>query len=370
MLIFNIILLFIFTFGLLTLKSFKYSKQINILYLFSSLAFIAIISGLRAKNIGTDTPNYINIINNFINNGMKGRLFHKEILADLIFTLPLKIKESAHLSLLFVSLLTYLFYFIFIKRESNQYFLSLIFLYAVYFMPIQMNITRQILSGSLLLIAYSFFSDKKFLIFSLLSICAILIHISSAILIPCIIASYIIRIDSLKLRQFFILILASLASFSFILNLVLKIFPAYAHYKESIFALPANQINFTTISLCALIAFIFTSYINFMKSKELEHKYFLRNENINLQKLSSLTLLNIVIILIDLIALKAYMIVRFEYYFMPFVAILFSYIPLILKKKYAIISILVILILVLLIYFFLLSVNLCDILPYKTFYQK
>ena len=167
--------------------SIKYREKSKIKYIllfYLSLLIISLYIGLR-YNVGTDFYSYT-------------KLYYKIIYLDLSSYLNLDLEIGHYIickisNLLFNEsygmMIIYAFFTNFFvmkaieKLTKKNFWLSYL-IYSLTFLPFACNGIRQGLSMSIILYAFSFFNDKKYLKFYLLVFLALLFHKTSIIIVP------------------------------------------------------------------------------------------------------------------------------------------------------------------------------------------
>lgn len=166
----------------------KNPKMVNMLS-YITIAYMFILCGFRAETIGTDTGNYVNIIN-----GTKANAEEKmEFQLVLRFLVEIARATSIPVFCSLCAALTYLPLFVVLNRVCKKYLpialLLLIVSMQAYFIC-SMNILRQMMASVFLL--YSFYEINKgnLLKFIILYIMALLTHTMSLLYLPFIILSF------------------------------------------------------------------------------------------------------------------------------------------------------------------------------------
>lgn len=308
-------------------------------FVFVVFGIMTLISALRASTIGIDLD--LHYAKNY-------ELISSVNWSDIPIFATLKQYELGYCY--FTKLLTYIstdvqFYIIitsiiiygvhgyfFYKKSEDVILSSSLFMFLCLFY-MYMNIIRQALAVSILLIAYLIFSNSKkkilnYIVFVLLTLLAFTFH-SSAIL--CLI--YLL-FDKLKFTKIHILIGFAITAvvyvgYSLVYNLVLSILGG-SDSKYDMYVNNANYgigyINIQSIFyiVVTLGAFLLGYYILVWKDKT-SHKLFAKQEYKVKKNESFMLYMTFIAFACRLLNLQMSIISRFTYYFIPFVLILFPY---------------------------------------------
>lgn len=169
---------------------FKKSKKDN--YLFFMLLLVFLLMALRDFSVGTDIENYITMYkyndNLSLVDTIKNSLSLEYFMSDPMYSVYCVVLNTLGVSergfLVVTSLLPVLSVYIFFKRFSNNYRVSLFVFGTIGLFPMFMSALRQSLAMAVMMIAYKYLVEKKPLKYYLLTIIAILFHASAIIMLP------------------------------------------------------------------------------------------------------------------------------------------------------------------------------------------
>lgn len=157
-------------------KSTKSQKIKKIVFILIVFCILFSVMALRGKSVGVDNNLYCVIFNNITNGNVSeqfdtsmGYVYYNQFVSFLLGddTRNIIIANAFVITLLFV---------IFITKSSPNIYMSTILYILLYFYLQSFNITRQFIAILLCAIAIKYAIDRKWKMYILLSVCAILIH--------------------------------------------------------------------------------------------------------------------------------------------------------------------------------------------------
>lgn len=209
--------------------------------LFSSLFLIALVSGLRRFDIGTDTAMYVAFYispNQCIDNNVElGYCFLNSILGSS--------GQEYTLLLLIESLLLYLSLGIFIYKFIDERFwgIALLMLYGIRLIFISMNISRQYLAISIGVFAFIAFFRKQKFVGSIIAVLAMSVHFSAIIIFLFPMFKNISRYRKICLLLVISSFLFSFIDISGILNYISSFNIKYQGYAETTIFYRESQLS-------------------------------------------------------------------------------------------------------------------------------
>lgn len=215
--IFNLCLIFFISILYLFLCSKKGDKN-KILFLRIVFLFLFIFCASREMTMGNDTPMYIKLYNNISIskfNFLSVNTYFEN--GYVIFNILLSyISDSSRFFLVVTSGIINFFCYKFIKKYSNDYFLSVIMYIEFLFFYTSMAMLRQFIAFCVIIIGFKYLNGKKPLSFLLFIIIASFFHSSAWLAL----AYYPIYYLKYSKRNVFILIIIFLISFYFLPSIV------------------------------------------------------------------------------------------------------------------------------------------------------
>ena len=173
MIVFYIVSLFSLFFARLAEK-----KQSLLLFVFSALC-LALLCGLRAENVGTDTHTYTTIFETIQSGGLH---FDSDIGFYYIVKFIIGFTNSVPLTFALISIITvsFIYYTIwYYRRQGSISFM--VFIFICFFYPQMFNIVRQMLALAVVFAATTQLEQKRPFVFCLILALATSIHISSLV---------------------------------------------------------------------------------------------------------------------------------------------------------------------------------------------
>lgn len=220
-------------FTAISLKSLKLSaEKYNKIFLLLSFVLLFLISSLRAKQIGTDTANYINKFNLIQVTDFRYifdlvRYEKGYVILNKIVSYISSNQQSIIVATSFIVLYTI---FSGINKNSVNKVLSVYLFITLYYYFISFNAIRQYLAIGLIIFAYQYVKKREFFRFFIFVLLATTFHQLAIIFLP-IYFFYGMKLNNKKV--FFIVFSFTLVLIGFdaILNFVFLLFPQYEYYK-------------------------------------------------------------------------------------------------------------------------------------------
>ena len=207
------------------------AKTQNILF-WGLCVLFTLVSALR-YGVGTD---YFDTYANILHLVELGRPFHFEFLFLKLNELVVFFGGNIQMLMAICAILTVPMFFLFVKRNvTSKYWFFSIFLFigfTIYYAT--MNVVRQYVAIAILLLAYDFFKNKKYIGFILLALLAALFH-TSAIISLLILPVYFI-VKNGKITKLFV--------FFYFISLICIFVDAREIFKLLDFLIPSRYINY------------------------------------------------------------------------------------------------------------------------------
>lgn len=260
MILYNFLLIVI-----LILKKLKLKKNL----IFKSLIFILILLvGLRSVEIGSDSITYEKVFNEVSFENINKIYMEK---GYLLFNIIAKnIVHKTWLFFLMVAIITYYGIYKFILKNSLDSLYSLFFFISLKELGSTMNIMRQMLALSIILMSFEFLKNKKIGKFLLLSCIAITFHYSAIVFL----LMFFLRKIKFKRKYFYaitVLTFVFLLCYKKIFMIVFKI-PIFSRYEGYLKSEYFTGWNPMTIFLTIIYFVIMLSYYNFfIRKKEVNY---------------------------------------------------------------------------------------------------
>lgn len=265
-----------------------------------------IISAFRDISIGRDTHAYMQFFHKVDNYGIDKNAYYEKGYQyfNLLISYFTSNKQAILIVSSFVVLLT-IFYFCY--KRSNYKFLSIYLLFSLMFYYNSMNILRQYIAISIVIVAYKFVKERKFLKYLTTIILASSFHQSALF---CLIM-YFIPLFKLNKKNITCMIGVSIAAFlgfSLIFDFISIIFPSYKAY-ETIYE-GKSLATFLEIIFYVILLITNISIIFFNRNKSNNNK----NHNDNV----ILTYFMLIGVLVTFLSLKINLINRIAEFFLIF----------------------------------------------------
>ena len=310
-------------FAFLSEQSFKNGKKgIGIIFILFSLIPLCLIAGLRSSMVGTDVEWYA--IPEFENAKDYSNFFKyittndKLIEISYLFVNFCCSKISEDIGVLLFILQLFALIPIYLVAYKNRHVTPLwvpILIYCFLFFNLSLCLMRQVISCSILLLAYYELEDKKYFKFSLLCILAVTFHTSSSLAILLLIAIYFVRKVKYKktgMLLFILLLLALALSINIILPQLVGYSPLFSKYSETL----ANYDETYSFSIFERVLMLIIVML------PISNKWKLNNFN------ESIKYISIISFFLFLFLFRITYLIRFVVYFQYFIILslpLFSY---------------------------------------------
>ena len=168
-------LIFVILMGLIHKNKLK-ENAIKKRYLIICFGQMALIQGIRAEEVGTDTSSYVSIYENFLSSDYYTWKFtHFEIGFQWLYKFMQVLHLNAQGMLFVISVLMMMGYAIFIYKNSSDVMLST-FIFSCMFFPNSFNVMRQYLALAIAINSYQFIKEKKYFWASILIMIGVSIH--------------------------------------------------------------------------------------------------------------------------------------------------------------------------------------------------
>jgi transmembrane protein EpsG len=164
-------------------------KEYKTAFLFICFLLFAIVSGIRAEDVGIDTIRYFEGYERIA----KGYETSWEIFYVSLNELTYHIYDAPEVAIFFASLLTMFIYFISFRYYSINYALSFAIFLGAFGYFTSFNLVRQSIAIGIVSLAFIFLRDKKYL-FVVLILVASGFHASAVLMLPMLFLAYV-KID-------------------------------------------------------------------------------------------------------------------------------------------------------------------------------
>lgn len=209
---------------------FNYNKISQRIYLILSFFIITVLITLRGPNVGNDTKVYLDLYTQISNSttleGVLARFEKGYIYLNKLLTL---ISSNPQVIIIvsggFISLCFYLF----IRKYSKIYWLSLVLFITLGYFGMTMNSIRMYMAMSILLIAVTFLLKNKNLLFILTVLFASQFHTTALVFLILLLLKRV----KLTFKTQIILIVSTVLvaiNFNLLLKIVLMVLPKYSYY--------------------------------------------------------------------------------------------------------------------------------------------
>ena len=227
--------LFIYIFLYFVLRTVNYRIRYNYKKI-TIIMFVIIfgcISGLRSQVVGVDTGLYNQIFFGIGNQNLGLDIFSSKYPLYWLYNWILYQFSNNAQVLIFINsmLISIIIGYSLYRLSSDPFFSSLIYI-TLYFYFNSMNITRQFISMSLIVLAITFLFKSKTILFWILFIMAVLVHNVAIISLP-LIFLYKINWNNKKTSVFLLFIVITSISYNRLISIFLKLFPQYNLYTQS-----------------------------------------------------------------------------------------------------------------------------------------
>lgn len=230
-------MLFIVSFVFNMSVKFKDKSKIkyNLLFYFS-LMIVTLFIGLR-YNVGTDFESYTKIYYKIINLNLTSYFdYNIEIGHYIICKIANILFDNSYGMMIIYAFFTNFFVMKAIEKLTNKkYWLSYL-IYGLTFLPFACNGIRQGLSMAIILYAFTFFNENKYIKFYLFILIAFLFHKSSIIIVPYSLIGMVFKNKDREYRYYILitlLIMALLFSESIFNFSIFNEYISYLNYKST-----------------------------------------------------------------------------------------------------------------------------------------
>lgn len=232
------------------------SNNRDSIFLVITFTIFAILVGLRSVTVGNDTASYTILFNEISSTQIllletrfeKGFIYLNKILSF--------IWDDPQILFIVASVIIMFSFAVFIKRYSDNIWLSVLIFFTFGYYSGSNNTIRQFIALSIVLWAYDYILKKKLLKFVVLIMIASQFHITAITFI----LAY--PLANLKLSKKNIILFISIAAigygaFNILLNIALKIFPQYSYYVGSEYMTGgirlASVMNFLVLAIIGVL---------------------------------------------------------------------------------------------------------------------
>lgn len=339
------------------------SKSKKKFFLLSSGIVLFLVMALRDKTIGTDTELYCTVFKNIANStnvftasdaSILYAIYNKVVFYIFGLNSQWIIVCNSFIIILLVS--------IFIYKNSDNVVMSVLYFMLFYHYFQAFNLSRQYIA--ILLAANSFYFAKRNKLkgFLILSILAIMIHNTAIVFLPVGLILFT-KLNLKKVVKYSAILGIMLYLYDNIINLFLIIFPRYSMYFTG------SKLFFNTGEgkrIIITILYLFIVILAMLLIRKRNKKVSEENK-IEIQQWYDLLFLMVIAILCGFLSMKSVLLSRIELYFSIF-AIIFipSFVEKIPKQKYLIYMLSIVILLIPT--YIMLSGNIAEIIPYKTFF--
>lgn len=220
---------------ILILALLNYELHLNKRYFFLSSGFVLILfSGLRG-DFCADYKNYVDYFTLINNNYSFNEIIHTNFYNEKGFVLLNKIigvfTNSNVIFIIILSSITIFMYYVVLKKYSKIPFLSILLLVGIGSYYDSFNVTRQILSASILFYGINYMIKKDFIRYCMLACIAGAIHRTAFLVIP----FYFLLITKVTKKKIILYCVISLFFYlelPRIIGIIRVVFPAYENYSE------------------------------------------------------------------------------------------------------------------------------------------
>ena len=262
------ILLFMYLISLIILTKLKKTKSKNTDKVFLIMAFIPIvaISCFRSRNVGIDTKQFttaFSIISKMYPSSFSSLRYESGFIW-CCWILSKFIKNSQIL-IIISSLFINCSVMHFIKKNSNDVYLSSLLYILANFYFSYMNIMREAIAIAILLLSYNFLQNKKYIKYSLSVLFSSFFHFSAILSL----LNIVLRKIKLKKKSIIIIFIITLVAFLYgkqFFDFLCRYSPRLARYNNTAFS-ETNYFGSFIEFLVYLISFVFGSIILFKYSR-------------------------------------------------------------------------------------------------------
>lgn len=227
---------------------------------FTALLPFFILSALRDSSIGNDTMSYLSIFDRIKLGQLDIQNTNFEIGYIKLNQLTAYFFTNIQSILVVTSILIYLGYFFFIKKNSEAPIFSVFLFMSLGYFGNSMNVIRQQLAMSIIFFAWHYLNKNKIIIPVCLIIAASLFHNTALIFLLAIFIRKV-KVNKISLSVLFFITVIGYVAYQPLLQIFLKIFPMYNSYLGSIYMAGgvriASVMNLFILILILLAGLIF-----------------------------------------------------------------------------------------------------------------
>jgi hypothetical protein len=272
-------IVYVFLIALTLIFHFKFYKKENIVekkYAFNFLMVLyTLVSAIR-YNVGTDYLATYTTVFGWLKNGVN---YNYEYLFLLLNKFVILIHGNATLLLSICAIITIPLFFNFIKKYvDHKYWFFSIFIFigsTMYYAT--MNVVRQYIAIALIIFAYKYLKEKKYLLYILINIIACLFHTSAVVNILFLICYYIYIKKHFNWCFYFIYIISLITiviDARFLLNNFSFLLPSrYITYLSSQFVTDKNTLAVLKIIVPNVLLILMNKYKNVLKKNNSNFDY-------------------------------------------------------------------------------------------------
>lgn len=242
-----------------------YKKKV-VAYDYLIIIILTIFSGIRYY-VGTDYELYYRLYNNIANVGPIEAISKNnvEIGYSYLNYITYKLFENQYAIFITTSLIIISITILFIKRNSNNYMVSIVFYYCFSFFTNSMNIQRQYIATSCLLVATYFFKKNKILRTGICLLLAFLFHRTSIIILIAYLLIDRIKINYKTINMLLVIGICGAVSYSSIIQLIARFVVKYTLYEEKSYEAGIGSMLTVAIFLTICIITVILEKKNILK---------------------------------------------------------------------------------------------------------
>lgn len=211
----------------------KNPKREKIIFLYLIGGFLAIVSGMRKKSIGTDTLQFYNAFQSIDQNNY-GWLDYAETRYEIGYFWLNKIiaifTSDSQAFLMITSFIIIIGIFYFIYRNSANVLYSVLLFQTMYYYCNSMNLTRQYIAVALAINSFTYIKQNEMIKACLFVIIGSSFHTSALLMLPIIYTLSKMNMNFKKINKVYIIIILGSFLTPLLINLTVTIFPRYEFY--------------------------------------------------------------------------------------------------------------------------------------------
>lgn len=254
------------------------NRYVDKIYLIFFCLVFCSMAALRGRYIGNDTDTYLRLFSSISELPLSidisfGRFEKGFVLLNKFLSF---ISTNPQIILIFSSMVTYIALYIFIRRESKHYWISIILFLINGYYRLSMSAIRQMIAISILIFGYYALKEKKYIKYMIIATVAFSIH-SSAI-VPAI----IIYIATLNWKKFYYKILLTISIVVMLSkDIIIKLVSMFFNFSRYIGSKYDDGINIASIML-VLMCLACLLVIYYSNKKDYNSNIFFKIEFIRL----------------------------------------------------------------------------------------